>query len=246
MYLVGVEFAFCVDIWPGSGGWWPKRVQTRRSQQSWSLPPSFPSWNCLSSLNFKLSRFFRKSFFWLFCFVSFLLLTPSSSRCPPLSAICNSGIILVFTPFCLSLVYHTVNASFPPHGLSSIHPRVLLPRFLPHYSVFISVQYCEPSNNFLALVCFLFLSLCFFIPSPLTLQPGSWARILFSTPVSLTGMCCLYINTTKGLIRTCLHKDKALWLLKQHCWGIWETGILIKFSVWFRGIPEEKSQRKRF
>lgn len=156
MYVVGVEFAFCVDIWPGSGGWWPKRVQTRRSQQSWSLPPSFPSWNCLSSLNFKLSRFFRKSFFWLFCFVSFLLLTPSSSRCPPLSAICNSGIILVFTPFCLSLVYHTVNASFPPHGLSSIHPRVLLPRFLPHYSVFISVQYCEPSNNFLALVCFLF------------------------------------------------------------------------------------------
>lgn len=117
--------------------------------------------------------------------------------------------------WCLSLLSsHSLIQciSFMQHGYSTLS-------YSPYISS--SVQSCESSNHFLVLFCFLFLS------SPslhllLTFQLWSHgARILFCRPVSPSGMCCLYINITRGPIRTSLHKESSL-----------NTNILLTGELW--------------
>lgn len=138
-------------------------------------------------------------FFFSVVLLLFLFLhQPCSSLFSPLSAGCNSGLV---------------------HGLICFWPTVsLLLHFSSHPAL---VSRTESSNHFLTFFCFPFLS-----PASLhlllTFQQQSFARILFCSPVSPTGMCCLHINITRGLIRTCLHKDSFLTsntILSGQLWG---------------------------
>lgn len=160
--------------------------------------------NCLTSPRVKLSLFFsRTSFFQLYIFLS----QPCLLMCVLFHLLVAILVFRVFGVICFrptishqaeitDYILLSYSVSFSSQGhLSLNHPVCSsLSRSC--------VQHCESSNHFLALSVFFFSP-----PSPS--WPSSCSALL-CTPVSPTGMCCLYINITRALIRTCLHKDSFL------------------------------------
>lgn len=228
----------CLFSWPLTWEWQLMTrdyVEKSRSYQILGLLPSFPSQNCLTSLMLESSFFqflchhifswINPIFFFVYSFILILASYPPfvsfasdllSSCSPSLPLSCKHKLhtccyIHVCAPFFFpwpSIFHLSTTPSFSP----SLTP----PSFLSRSCV----QYCESSNHFLSLCVFFFslppslphslpLYLAFSFHLLLTFQLQSWSRILFS-PVSPTGMCCLHINITRGLIRTCLHKDSFL------------------------------------
>lgn len=143
-----------------------------------------------------------------------------SSLCLISSASWNCGLIFFrpsifplffshFLPMAIYLFNHPVRYSLSSYPSS--HPDLVFSSIVCPLIIFWLLVFTFPLSSLL--------------PSRPDLPAAeSFARILFCTPVSPTGMCCLYINITRGLIRSALRKDSFL-----------TSNIILSGELWKEG-----------
>lgn len=203
IFLSGHLVTWLFDF--GSGSRWPITVQGKG--KSWLSRPPTP-------------RLLIKTVYATTAAVCQAVIMQSSSRLAPIAFLlflhdspssCDCSLHFTVT-FCHCSFFPGSSIFQTPHDLvippfaHSSHPELVCGAFffLAHFSLPPSLTHSLPHS--------------FFTFNPpfhrcLTFQLEGCVLIRRRTPLSPAGMCCLYPNTTRAQIRTCLHKGSWKWAL---------------------------------